>query len=75
MHARAQAWTNGLRNFLSDVPALHSGQGLNTLTRQAGGVVVVNEIAGAALPRHGPAINFWPDVFVLGPSNVTRVAY
>ena len=75
--ARAQAWGNGLRNYLSDVPALFGAgqQGLNALERQAGGAVVVNEIGSQPLAQHGPAISFWPDVFVIGPSNVTRVAY
>ena len=76
-YASLQAWGNGLRNYLSDVPALFRAgqQGLAALERQAGGTVVVNEIGSAPLAQHGPAINFWPDVFVIGPSNVTRVAY
>ena len=72
-----QAWENGLQNFLSDMPSLAAagGQGISEITARAGGVVVVNTLGGRPLPEHGPAINFWPSVFVLGPSNVTRVAY
>ncbi len=72
-----QAWRNGLQNFLSDAPSLtDSGQGgLSTVTQYAGGVVVVDALEGTPLPHHGPAINFWPSVFVMGPENVTRVAF
>lgn len=74
---RLQAWRNGLQNFLSDAPSLlDKGQGgLSTVTQYASGVVVVDTLQGAALPRHGPAINFWPSVFVMGPENVTRIAF
>jgi hypothetical protein len=72
-----QAWRNGLQNFLSDAPSLaDNGQGgLSTVTQYAGGVVVVNALEGAPVPAHGPAINFWPSVFVMGPSNITRIAF
>ncbi len=71
-----QAWQNGLQNFLSDVPSLMgSGQGVSAITQYGGGVVVVDTLRGAPLIRHGPAINFWPSVFVMGPENITRVAF
>lgn len=52
-----------------------TGQGLSAITQYGGGVVVVDTLQGAPLPHHGPAINFWPSVFVTGPSNSTRIAF
>jgi hypothetical protein len=71
-----QAWQNGLQNFLSDVPGLMgTGDAVSAITQYDGGVVVVDTIAGAPLPAHGPSINFWPPVFVMGPANTTRIAF
>ena len=70
-----QAWQNGLQNFLSDAPSLLHGAGLDTVTEQNDGVVVVDSMAGSPVREHGPAANFWPSVFVLGPSNSTRIAF
>lgn len=72
-----QAWHNGLENFLSDAPNLkeQGPVGLSTVTQYAGGVVVVDELQGAPVPQHGPAINYWPSVFVMGPANFTRIAF
>ncbi|CAL8468064.1 g7603 [Coccomyxa elongata] len=71
------AWHNGLENFLSDAPSLKDKGpvGLSTVTQYASGVVVVDELQGAPVPQHGPAINFWPSVFVMGPANFTRIAF
>ncbi|BDA42249.1 probable lysyl endopeptidase at N-terminal half [Coccomyxa sp. Obi] len=71
------AWQNGLENFLSDAPSLtdEGPAGLSTVTQYASGVVVVDELEGAPVAQHGPAINFWPSVFVMGPANFTRIAF
>ena len=76
MSSAVQAWNNGLQNFLSDAPSLVGrGSGINTVEQLNDGMVIVDSISGSALRNHGPAMNFWPSVFVLGPTNTTRIAF
>ncbi|CAK0770461.1 hypothetical protein CVIRNUC_003769 [Coccomyxa viridis] len=70
------AWQHGLQNFLSDAPSLLGhGTGLSTVTQLNDGVVVVDSMGGGPVRKHGPAMNFWPSVFVMGPSFRTRIAF
>ncbi len=72
----AQAWNNGLQNFLSDAPSLKaSSSGLNSITQLDDGVVIVDSLGGSPVRTHGPAMNFFPTVFVLGPTDATRIAF
>ena len=71
-----QAWQHGLQNFLSDAPSLLGhGTGLSTVMQLNDGVVVVDSMGGGPVRKHGPAMNFWPSVFVMGPSFRTRIAF
>lgn len=75
MPGGAQAWGNGLQQFLStDPPPALLSEVADTLSQTMDGAVVVQTLNGTFPYNHGPGLDFYPNVINLSP-NVTSATF